>query len=168
LNPTPCSDWVLKLSARHPDDLSSYDHIALAEHLEICQACSEVYAAYQTMEVGIRSLLANKTDSIITYQHMQPDRKPALESGHTLTGLITLLFSAFSSVLITISWSSFCHKLHTWILICIAHYPRKVTYVHSNHYHTFAIRSDSGLFLWQQKRFQKHNLLHTIPVRIAV
>lgn len=168
MKPTPCSDWVLKLSARHPDDLSTADHIALAEHLEICQACSEVYAAYQTMEIGIRSLLSNKTESLISYQPMRLDRKPALESGHTLTGLITLVFSAFSSLLFTISWSSFYHKLHTWILIFSAHYPRKVTYVHSNNNHTFAIRSDSGFFLWQQKRYLRHNHLHTIPVRIAV
>ena len=30
------------------------------------------------------------------------------------------------------------------------------------------IMKDSGFFLWQQKRYLRHNLLHTIPVRIAV
>jgi len=30
------------------------------------------------------------------------------------------------------------------------------------------IMKDSGFFLWQQKRYLRHNLLHTIPVRITV
>ena len=165
LNPTPCSDWVQKLSARHPDDLSPSDRIALTEHLALCQACSKVHTAYQTMEAGIRSLLMSKPEPMLSYQLSQLERMPALESGLTLPGLITLLLSVFSSLFIAISWSSFWQKLHTWVLIVIAHYPQKVTYVNSNNYHTFAIRSDSGFFLWQQERYQNHDIISTLPTR---
>jgi hypothetical protein len=164
LNPTPCSDWVLKLSARHPDDLSPSDRIALNEHLALCQACSKVHTSYQTMEAGIRSLLITKPNPMLTYQHTQLKRKPARESGLTLPGLITLVLSVFPSLFITISWSSFYQKLQTWVLIVIAHYPRKVTYVNSNNYHTFAICSDSGFFLWQQERYQNHGIISTLPI----
>lgn len=163
-NLMPCTNWVQKLSARHPDDLSPSDRIALTEHLALCQSCSKVHTAYQTMEAGIRSLLMSKPEPMLSYQHSQLERKPALKSGLTFPGLITLVLSVFSSLFITISWSSFYQKLHTWMLIVIAHYSRKVTYVNSNNYHTFAIRSDSGFFLWQQERYQNHDTISTLPI----
>jgi hypothetical protein len=163
-NPMPCTNWVQKLSARHPGDLSPSDRIALNEHLALCQACSETHAAYKTMEAAIRSLPMSKPMPVLSYQHSQLERKPALESGLTLPGPITLVLSMFSSLFITISWSSFYQKLHTWVLIVIANYPRKVTYVNSNNYHTFAIRSDSGFFLWQHERYQNHDIISTLPM----
>ncbi len=165
LNPTPCSDWVQKLSARHPDDLSPSERIALNEHLALCQACSKVHSAYQKMEAGIRSLLMSNPEPMLSYQHSQLERKPTLESGISLPGLITLVLSAFSSLFIMISWSSFYHKLHTCMLTALALFPQKVAYVSSNSHYTYAIRSDSGFILWQQNRYQRHNLVCTAPIR---
>jgi hypothetical protein len=168
LNPTPCSDWVQKLSARHPDDLSPSDRFALNEHLALCQTCTEVHAAYQTMEAAIRSLPMSKPVPVFSYQHSQLERKVAFRSALSLTDIISNVLFVFYSIFIKISWSSFYQKLHTWVLLVNAYYPRSLTYVHSNNYHTFAIRSDSGYFLWQQERYQRYNLLYTMPVRIAV
>jgi len=164
LNHTPCSDWVQKLSARHPDDLSPSDRIALNEHLALCQACSKVHTAYQTMETGIRSLLTSKPISMLSYQHSQLEKKGALKSRLALPGPFTLVLSVFSSFFITVSWSSFYQKIHTWMLIVFANYPRRITYVNSNNFHTFAIRSGSGYFLWQQERYQNNHLISTLPM----
>lgn len=164
-NLTPCSDWAQKLSARHPDDLLLSDRLALNEHLACCQACTEVYAAYQTMEVGIRNLLVNTPAPVLSTQRSQLAQKAVPESKNSLPGLITLLLSTFSSLFIMISWSGFFQIIHTWVLIAIANFPRQITYVNSNNNHTFAIRSDSGLFLWQQKRYQRYNLLPAATIR---
>ena len=168
LNPTPCSDWVQKLSARHPDDLSPSDRIALNEHLALCHACCEVHAAYKTLEAVIRNLPMSKPVPALSYQHSRQERKVAFRSALSLTDIISYLLLVFYSILIKISWSSFYQKLHTRVLLVIAYSSRRVTCVNSNNYHTFAIRSDSGYFLWQQERDQRYNLLYTMPVRIAV
>ena len=54
--PTPCPQWAEKIAARHPDDLSPYERLALREHLLSCPACASTYAAYASMEAGIRNL----------------------------------------------------------------------------------------------------------------
>jgi hypothetical protein len=117
------------------------------------------------MEAGIRSLLVNTPAPVLSTHLLQLAKKAAPESKNTLPGLVTILLSAFSSLFILISWSSFFQIVHTWVLIAIAKYPRQITYVNSNKYHTFAIRSDSGLLLWQQKRYQRHNLLPAATLR---
>ena len=168
LNHTPCSDWVQKLSARHPDDLSPSDRIALNEHLALCQACSKVHTAYQTMEAAIRSLPMCKPMPVFSYQHSRQERKVAFRSALSLTDIISYVLLVFSSLFTKISWSNFYQKLHTWVLIVITSSTQRVTYVNTNNYQTFAIRSDSGYILWEQERYQRYNLLYTKPVRIAV
>jgi hypothetical protein len=163
--PTPCTDWVQKLSARHPDDLSPSDQIALHEHLALCRACTEVHTAYQSMEAGIRSLLISNPTPVLAYQLPQRESKAAPESGYTLTTIISFVLSAISSLLITISWSRFYQQLHTWVLIAFAHFPQRVAYISSNSHHTYAIRSNSGFMLWKQARYQQHDLVPTAPVR---
>ena len=164
LNPTPCSDWVPKLSARHPGDLSPSDRIALNEHLALCRVCAEVHAAYQTMEAVIRSLPMSKPVPALSYQHTRQKRKVAFRSALSLTDIISYVLLVFSSLFMKISWSSFYQKLHTWVLIVITYSPRRVTYVNSNNYQKFAIRSDSGYFLWQQERYQNHSVISTLPM----
>jgi anti-sigma factor RsiW len=164
-NPTPCTDWVQKLSARHPDDLSPSDRIALHEHLASCRACTEVHTSYQTMEAGIRSLLSSKPVPVSSHQFLQLERKAAPVSGFSLPGIISLVLSAFSSLLIKISWSRLYQELHTWVLIAFAHFPQRVAYMSSNSHHTYAIRSGSGFILWQQERYYQHDLISTAPVR---
>jgi hypothetical protein len=164
-NPTPCTDWAQKLSARHPDDLSLSDRLALNEHLALCQACTKVHTAYQTMEAGIRSLLVSTPAPVLSSQRSQLAKKVAPESRISLPGLITLVLSVFSSLFIMISWSSFFQIVHTWVLTALAHFPQKVAYVSSNKHYMYAIRSGSGFILWQQKRSQQHNLVCTSPIR---
>ena len=165
--PTPCTDWVQKLSARHHDDLSPSDHVALQEHLALCRACTEVHTAYQSMEAGIRSLLFSNPTPVLAYQLPQRESKAAPESGNTLTTIIAVILSAISSLLITISWSRFYQQLHTWVLIAFAHLPQRVAYISSNSHHTYAIRSNSGFMLWKQERYHQHYLVPTAPVRCS-
>ena len=164
-NLTPCMDWALKLSARHPDDLSSSDRLALEEHLLCCHACAEVHTAYQKMEIGIRSLLVSTPAPVLPPQHLQFAKKARIESRISLPDPITLLLSAFSSLFILISWSSFFHIIHTWLLTVLVHLPRNIAYVSSNNHFTYAIRSGSGFALWRQKRSQRHNLIPTVTIQ---
>lgn len=164
-NPTPCTDWVQKLSARHPDDLTRSDRLALNDHLAYCQACTEVDAAYQKMEVAIRSLLVVTPVPVLSSQHTQQVKKAVPESKFSLPGLSTHVLSTFSSLFFMISWSRLFQTLHTWMLTAFAHFPRNIAYASSNKHYTYAIRSGSGFILWQQKRYQRHNLLPSTTIR---
>src|SRR5713101_3481358 len=93
---TPCANWVQKLSARHPDDLSPSDRIALNEHLALCRACTEVHTAYKTMEAAIRSLPMSKPVPVFSYQHSQLERKVVFRSALSLPDIISFVVSVFS------------------------------------------------------------------------
>jgi len=167
LNPTPCSDWVQKLSARHPDDLSPSDRNALNEHLALCQACCEAHAAYKTMEVAIRSLPLCKPVPVFSYQHSQQERKVIFRAALSLPDIISFLLLMFSSPLITITLSNIYQKLRILFITTLSLFTPKITYVSANSLYTYAMRSDSGFILWQQKRYQKYNPGLTLPVRLT-
>jgi hypothetical protein len=167
LNPTPCSDWVQKLSARHPDDLSPSDRIALNEHLALCQACCEVHAAYKTMESAFRRLPMCKPVPIFSYQHSQQERKVIFRSALSLPDTISFVLSVFSSLLITISLSNIYQKLRILFVTTLSLFSPKIAYVSANSQYTYAMRSDSGFILWQQKRYQKYNLGLSVSVRLG-
>jgi hypothetical protein len=166
-NLMPCTDWVQKLSARHPDDLSLSDRIALNEHLALCQACSETHAAYKTMEAAIRSLPMSKPMPVFSYQHSRLERIGVFRSALSLPDIISFVVSVFSSLFITISWSSFYQKLHSWFVTTSSFLSHKIAYVSASSHYTYAMRSDSGFILWQQKRYQKHNLGLSVPIRLG-
>jgi hypothetical protein len=166
-NLMPCTDWVQKLSARHPDDLSLSDRIALNEHLALCQACSETHAAYKTMEAAIRSLPMSKPMPVFSYQHSRLERIGVFRSALSLPDIISFVVSVFSSLFITISWSSFYQKLHSWFVTTPSLLSHKIAYVSASSHYTYAMRSDSGFILWQQKRYQKHNLGLSVPIRLG-
>jgi hypothetical protein len=161
---TPCTDWAQKLSARHPDDLKPSDYLALNEHLACCQACTEVYAAYQMMEIGIRSLIVNSPAIARSFRQSQFAKKESLKSRISLPDPITLILSVFSSLFLMISWSSVFQMVYTMVLTVLAHFPQKIAYFSSNSCYTYAIRSDSGFIVWQQKRYRQHSLCST-PIR---
>ena len=167
LNPTPCSDWVQKLSARHSDDLTPSERIALKEHLAMCKACCEVHIAYQKMEAGIRSLLVCKPVPFLSQPRPQVARKTRPRSEFFLPDIISFLSSMFTSLFISISLSNIYLKLHCWLLAIPSLFSHKIAYVHSNSHYMYAMRSDSGFILWQQKRYQRHNQLYTVPVRMC-
>jgi hypothetical protein len=166
LNPTPCSDWALKLSARHSDDLPPSECIALQEHLAMCKACSEVHIAYLTMDAGIRSLLISKAAPIHTYPRPQQISRMKPRSEIILPDLLSSLSPMFVSFFISISLSNIYLKLHYWLLLIPSLISHRIAYVTSNGHHLYAIRSESGFMLWQLKGYQKHNLLYTVPVRM--
>lgn len=165
-NPTPCSDWVQKLSARHSDDLSPSELIALNEHLAMCKTCCEVHFAYQTMDAGIRSLLVYEPMPFHSHQHRQLESKVNTRSDFLWPDILSFLFSIFTSFFIGISLSSIYLKLHYWLSIIPSFFSHKIDYVYSSSHNMYAIRSESGFILWQQKSYHKHNLLYIVPVRM--
>jgi hypothetical protein len=165
-NLMPCTDWVQKLAARHPDDLSASESIALNEHLALCQACSRVHTAYKKMEAAIHSLPTSKPVPVFSYQHSQLKRNGG-RSELSLPGIISFVFSVFSSLFITISLLTIYQNLYNWFVTTASLFSHQIAYVSSNSYYTYARRSDSGFILWQQKRFQKHNLGLSMPMRLS-
>ncbi len=164
--PTPCTDWAHRLAARHQDDLSPADHTALKHHLASCQACAKVHAAYHAMEVGICSLPVIKPLPILSYQPSQPVRKAVVAKvGLPLQLLVTMGLAPLCSLFSRISWSRFFQKLQTWILIALTRFPRKIIYVNTSSHYSYAVRSDSGFFLWRQKRFMRDELASSPLIR---
>lgn len=52
----PCPEWLEKLNAYHPDDLSPEERTQLNKHLETCARCRPVKAEYATINARILSL----------------------------------------------------------------------------------------------------------------
>lgn len=51
-----CEEWSERLAARHFEDLSVQEHLALQEHLVSCLVCSAEYQTYQSLETKIRAV----------------------------------------------------------------------------------------------------------------
>jgi hypothetical protein len=166
-NLMPCTDWVQKLAARHPDDLLASDRIALNEHLALCPVCSEVHTAYKKMETAIHSLPLSKPMPVFSYQLSRLERNGVFRSALSLSDIISFVVSVFTSLFITISMSNIYQILRTWFVTTSSFLSHKIAYVSSNNHYTYAMRSDSGFILWQQKRYQKHNLGLSVPVRLG-
>ncbi len=161
----PCTDWVQKLSARHPDDLSAYDRRALHEHLASCGACNEVYSAYRILEAGIRCLTTIQPIPEFSYEPLQPVRKPpAATSVLSLPSLLPLL-TALSSLYSRVSWSLLFQAVHTWVLVVLSKFPRRIAYASSSNCFLYVMRNDSGYFLWKHKRYKRNELLFNMPIR---
>jgi len=166
LNLTPCSDWAQKLSARHSDDLSPSERIALKEHLAMCKACYEVHMVYQTMDAGIRNLLVCNPVPFLSQQRPQLASNVNPGSDFLLPDILSFLSSIFTSFIIGISLSRIYWKLHYWFSIFPSLFSNRIDYVNSSSHNLYAIRSDSGFILWQQKSYHRHNLLYIVPVRM--
>ena len=148
------------------DDLTPGEHIALKEHLAMCRACSEVYVDYQTLDCGIRSLLACEGASFISHPSPQRVRKaPNIEI--ILADIPSLLSALLTSLFASIVLSNVYLKLHYWLLLMTSFFSQKIAYVKTSSHHLYAIRSESGFMVWKQESYQKHNLLYTVPVRMV-
>src|SRR5438874_6459016 len=84
---TPCENWVEKLFARHPSDLSSTERVAINNHLSTCPACTATYAAYLKMEARIHSLSPVEPFPSLIPQLLQVDQsmKHAIDSSESAT-----------------------------------------------------------------------------------
>lgn len=162
----PCTDWAQKLAARRPDDLSLSDRRALHDHLALCGACNEVYAAYQALEASICSVTMKRPTPEFSYEPFQSLRKPSANAATlSLQNLLLLLLTTLSSFYVKISWSPLFHTLHTWMLLTISRIPRRVAYASSDNRFLYAMRTDSGYFLWKHKRFRRSELVSNSPIR---
>jgi hypothetical protein len=156
----------VKLSARHSDDLSPSERIALKEHLAMCKACYEAHMAYQTMEAGIRSLLVCKPVPFLSQPRPQLASKTRPRSEFFLPDIISFLSSIFTTLFISIHLSNIYLKLHYWFSKFPSLFSHKIAFVKSSSNYLYAIRSESGFILWRQQRYQRHNLLYIVPVRM--
>jgi Putative zinc-finger len=162
----PCTDWAQKLAARRQDDLSPVDRRALREHLALCGACNQVYAAYQTLEAGIRSVTMKRPIPEFSYEPFQPLRKPSADTSTlTVQTLLLLFLTTLSSFYVKISWSPLFQAVHAWILLALSRFPRRVAYASTDNRFLYVMRSDSGYFLWKHKRFRRSELFSNFPIR---
>ena len=162
----PCADWVQKLAARHPEDLSPSDRRALREHLALCGACNAVYAAYRTFDAQIDSSTIRRPIPEFSYEPLQPLRRPPVHTpGLSLQTLPLLFLATLSSFFLKISWSPFFQALHGRVLVALSRFPSRITYASAGNRFLYVLRSDSGYFLWKHKRYRRYELVSHLPVR---
>jgi outer membrane protein assembly factor BamB len=56
----PCAEWVEKLAALHPDDLTSAERDELRIHLASCSGCAQVYQDYHHLASLVRDIATSK------------------------------------------------------------------------------------------------------------
>ena len=162
----PCADWVQKLAARHSDDLSSSDRRALHEHLALCEACNAIYAMYRVLDAKISCAAMKRPIPEFSYEPLRPLKKPSMHTSTLSLQTLPLLFLAtLSSLSLKISWSPFFQAIHAWMLLALSRFPSRITCASAGNHSLYVIRSDSGYFLWKQKRFRRNELVSYLPVR---
>jgi hypothetical protein len=87
----PCTEWAEKLAARHPEDISPTDRIALNNHIASCEACAATHAAYRVMEINIRALPTTSLPGLPYERLRQRERSfiPSLSSLLVYFGLFS-------------------------------------------------------------------------------
>src|SRR5438874_1799739 len=75
----PCTEWAEKLAARHPEDISPTDRIALKNHIASCEACAAVLAAYRAMEIHIHELPTTSLPSF-PYEKLRQRERSSMSS----------------------------------------------------------------------------------------
>src|SRR5437763_1267462 len=91
----PCANWAPRLAARRRDDLLPSDRLALHEHLASCQACTDVYTAYNALEMRVRSLPSIRPLPAISFQALQLQQ--ATPASKRPVGLLPHLQRAFAT-----------------------------------------------------------------------
>jgi len=150
--------------------------VALHEHLATCQACSAVHSAYNLMEVRIRSLPAVEPLPHLPYQLLQREKssatyKEALEPafpsiltwpkflpGEKFVGpprqptLVERVLKMGMAILSVVSRSIACLRVPDRVHATLVRLSRKVIYISSDDHYLYALRKDSGSFLWRHKK----------------
>ena len=164
--PMPCSDWLQKLASKHQDDLPPADRRALDSHLASCPACHEVYAVYMKLGTRMRSLTSDKPVPEFSFELRQTKQKPSQDQPvQPLQSLFGAVRGALSALHLRVGWSPLYQKIHTSMLFALTSFPRRIAYVHTGNRFLYAIRTDSGYFLWRLKRYRRGELLSSLPMR---
>lgn len=123
----PCTQWAEKLAARHPEDISPTDRIALNDHIASCEACSAVYAAYGAMEINVRALPTTSLPGL-PYDRLRRQEKfimPSLSSLLAYFGLLSRGLSRTTAWLLpirrptSIKQSLFSHAIIAWLALIL-------------------------------------------------
>ena len=157
----PCADWVEKLAARHPDDLSHSDHIALNEHLASCPTCASIHSAYHCLQARIQSLPAVQPLPHLPHElleerskssSMSPSLTPVGILAHYVQGLsqhVALTSMKILSVIRScLHWLQIPERLHA----ILTHLPQQAIYASSSDHYFYALQGNTGCALWKYKR----------------
>src|SRR5437764_1043 len=79
----PCTEWSERLAARHPEDISPADRIALNNHIASCESCAAVHAAYRAMEINVRALPATSLPGL-PHERLRQREKSVMPSMSSL------------------------------------------------------------------------------------
>ena len=160
----PCSDWVLKLSARHQHDLSPADRQALNDHLASCPACNHVHLAYKRLGTDLHCLSSVRPIPEFSFEPAQIRQRPSSLSERSLFARV---LAALSSLHLRLSWSPLEHAILTAFLLALLTFPGKVAYARSGNRFLYALRADSGFLLWKLKRYRRSELVSSHPIRLS-
>src|ERR1700730_12110934 len=134
----PCADWVEKLAARHPDDVSPTDRRALNEHLTRCATCNEVYATYKALEAGMRCL-SKESIPEFSYEPLEAVRRPlAARFPRSLSSSLLLLLTTLTTLYLRICWSQCFQAVHTWVLVILGRFPSRIAYASTGNHFLYA------------------------------
>lgn len=153
--PMPCTDWMPKLAAKYPDDLSYADRIALKQHLVSCPACASVYSAYQAIGTRLSNLPPVEPMAALPYHLLQREEcavghKSAVESA--LLSLVACLKSLPEAVLsICVSVVGYVNVFQK-LQAVLKPLTRGTVYAGSGNHYLYALQGDSGSLLWQYKK----------------
>jgi predicted anti-sigma-YlaC factor YlaD len=123
----PCTAWAERLAARHPEDISPTDRIALNDHIATCEACAAVYAAYGAMEINVRALPTTSLPGL-PYDRLRRQEKfimPSLSSLLAYFGLLSPGVSRTTAWLLpirrptSIKQSLFSHAIIAWLALIL-------------------------------------------------
>jgi hypothetical protein len=165
----PCPSWAGRLAARHYDDLSFDDRVALKEHLTSCQVCATVHAAYHTLEMHIRSLpvveplpdlpyqLFQRAESSAAHKWSAPlleakfpnsSSRPTPNIPGLLQRAITMSMTTLSILASIIHWLRPSARLHA----AITYASQRTIYASSGGNYFYALRGHNGSPLWMYKK----------------
>lgn len=165
----PCPTWAEKLAARHHNDLSLSDRVALQEHLTSCAVCATIHSTYHTLEFCVRSLPAVEPLSGLSFQLSRLEKSPAphtwlqsLPEAKFVSPLrrptpyktnlpqyaVTIGMAMWSVVGRSIQGLKLSERVHA----ALAYFSQRTIYASSGSNSLYALQGKNGPSLWTYKK----------------
>ena len=114
---------------------------------------------------GHRTKKATITEALREYIQRRRQLHAIELFGKSVSSLLSLLLTTFSAMYVKIIWSPLFQALHTWTLVILSKFPRRIAIGSSGNRFLYVMRSDSGYFLWRHKRYRRSELVSSMPIR---